>query len=81
MATTLQQLFRAWLITMQSQIDAMLIILDTVELAQMGDGPTPNHDPSESLSQCPHLETVNVGTFGSPEYQCTACKASVPRPS
>ena len=68
------ELLRAQLLALRAQIDAMLAVLDTV------DGPTPSPDLSNG-SQCQHLETENVGTFGAPEFRCTMCKATVPRPS
>lgn len=64
---------RSQLLALKAQIDAMLTVLDSVTEQER----TPS---AETGSACPHPETVNVGTFGMPEYRCTICKASVPAP-
>jgi hypothetical protein len=53
---------------LQAQLDAMGAVLDEALRSQVA-LPAPT---------CPHLETENVGTFGSPELRCTACLAVVP---
>lgn len=61
---------RSQLLALRAQVDATLAVIDGVQ-------------PVEAVNEtpiCPHSETVNVGTFGAPEYKCMTCQATVAAP-
>lgn len=59
----------AQVIALRAAVDAMYAAIQAAKgiVAMQDDGP----------AECPHGETENIGTFGSPEIVCKACGATV----
>lgn len=64
----LLEVLEAQVIALRASVDAMYAAIRAARGAEQAPA---------APSGCPHLETENVGTFGAPEHQCTACDAQV----